>query len=64
MHALAQTVETLVAALACSVFAHFGVALKEPCPKAAPRILISSPAAVRPERPGTRAAFPQDVRRI
>jgi hypothetical protein len=35
MHALAQTVETLVVALAAAAFSHFGVTLKDaPCPHA------------------------------
>jgi hypothetical protein len=32
MQALAQGLESLVAALACAAFAHFGIALKAPCP--------------------------------
>ena len=37
MHTLAQTVETLVVALAAAAFAHFGVTLKDaPCPHATP----------------------------
>ena len=39
MHALAQTVETLVVALAAAAFAHFGVTLKDaPCPHAKPAV--------------------------
>ena len=39
MHALAQTIETLVVALAATAFAHFGVTLKDaPCPHATPAV--------------------------
>ena len=34
MQALLQSFESMVAATACAAFAHFGVALKAPCPDA------------------------------
>jgi len=66
MQALSQSVETLVAALACAAFAHFGVALKEPCSKTerdAHRIPISAPAPIRTDPPAARSGFPRDIRR-
>ena len=52
MHAVIQTIESMVMALAVAAFAHFGVALKEcRCPKAAvaPRAI----SYVRPATPRT-----------
>ena len=47
MHALAQTVETLVVALAAAAFAHFGVTLKDaPCPHSRPTV-HSTPASTQ-----------------
>jgi hypothetical protein len=52
MQALVQSFESLVAAMACAAFAHFGVALKGPCPQSAQtahRIPVATaPAAPRP----------------
>jgi len=45
MQAFVQGLESLVAALACAAFAHFGVALKGPCPPPstqAQRVPVSS----------------------
>ena len=66
MHALAQTVETMVAVLACAAFAHFGVALKAPCSRTerdVHRIPISSPAPVRSDPSWVRSSISKDVRR-
>ena len=39
MHALAQSVDTIVVALAAAAFAHFGVTLKDaPCTHARPEV--------------------------
>jgi hypothetical protein len=49
MQALMQTMASLVATMACAAFAHFGVALKEPCPTAsAHQLPVSAPAAPAP----------------
>ncbi len=62
MHALIQSLENLVIALAVAAFAHFGVALKDaPCPKASSpvhRAAYVHPAAPRTIRraPGPLAA--------
>jgi hypothetical protein len=54
MQALIQSFESLVAAMACAAFAHFGVALKTPCPQSAHsahRIPVATAPA--PHRPAT-----------
>ena len=64
MHAVAQTVETLVVALAAAAFAHFGVTLKDaPCPHATPavhRIPASTVLVLRKNEP---CPLARDVRK-
>ena len=56
MHALLQSIETLVVALAATAFAHFGVDLKEPpCLKGAPsqvvhRVSVAAGPNAKPDR--------------
>jgi hypothetical protein len=66
MQALVQSVESVVAAMACAAFAHFGVALKAPCPKAheeVHRIPISSTVAPQRARPNATDVLSKDQRR-
>ncbi len=63
MHALAQSVETLVVALAAAAFAHFGVTLKDaPAPKATP-VVHRLPASTQLVRK-TPCPLAHDVRRV
>ena len=59
MHAVIQSLEHMVMALAVTAFAHFGVTLKDvPCPKAAPaiqRVAYARPAEPRTDRPAPAA---------
>jgi hypothetical protein len=64
MQALIETFQATMAGLACAVFAHFGVAVKGPCPQAhaaARPIPISAPAR---RTPGGAPVFSRDVRHI
>jgi hypothetical protein len=66
MQALAQTFETFIAVMACTAFAHFGVALKAPCAHgdhAAHRTPISAPASVRMVRPNAPDTLATTIRR-
>ncbi len=59
MHALAQTIETLVVVMAAAAFAHFGVTLKDaPCPRAAPAAIHRIPVSTAPRRLGGDAPCP------
>ncbi len=64
MHALVETLETLVTAMAVAAFAHFGIALKD-CPPApqssAHRVQVSLPAPVSPNRARAPCPLGEDV---
>ena len=65
MQALVQNFESLVAAMACAAFAHFGVALKAPCPQSAQsahRIPVATAPA--PRRPAMARVVVVEQRRI
>ena len=63
MHALAQSVETLVVALAAAAFAHFGVTLKDaPSPKVTP-VVHRIPASTQPVRKAP-CPLARDVRKV
>ena len=67
MQALVQSLESLVATMACVAFAHFGVALKQPCPHASQavhRISISTTAAPTRVQPHSTAPLAKDQRQI
>jgi hypothetical protein len=69
MQALVQTVESLIAAVACMAFAHFGVALKD-CPEdrasaqVVRKVPVSTPATPRLVDDRTPRDLARDVRRI
>jgi hypothetical protein len=66
MQALVQSLESVVAAMACAAFAHFGVALKGPCPTAqadAHRIPVATSTAPQRVRPVPADALSRDQRR-
>ncbi len=63
MHALTQSIETLVVALAAAAFAHFGVTLKDPpCPTATPAV-HRIPASTQPVRKAP-CPLARDVRKV
>jgi len=68
MHALAQSVEVLVVALAVAAFAHFGVTVKDPPhPRAAPvvhRISASTASIAALGRRASRCPFARDMRKV
>ena len=66
MQALVQSLESVVAAMACAAFAHFGVALKGPCPTAhaeVQRVPVATSTAPKRVRPSPADALSRDQRR-